>query len=595
MKISNSIESKFDFSKNQNRINRTINFGNKKISKVGGATLEIRIFFQYSKYVSNIRIYPCRPYFGQNTRQLGDHRSMMKMLGDGGFDFWGDDLWGDDDDGTSAEEDEYIRRMWEDEDEEEEELMERNRKRRNCGRRPGGTNRSGRPHYWESTWGVMLRDPELQTIGSDARKTFMRRFRVPHSIFTRLVDWTKGWHEKHATDAAGRPRCPTELKVLGWLRMVGRGVCFDDLEELSCIKSPTMHTFFHEFNRRCREELYPIHVRMPSNIEELMEIEAAYAAVGIPGACGSMDVVHIPLGACPHGLINVCTGKEGYPTLAYNVICDHSGRALALMPGAYGTINDKTIVKSDEAVEEVKTGDLFKKFRYQVYRPDGTSFFTTGAYLIVDGGYLRWKCLQCGLKHSSDEDYVLWRRRMESVRKDIECYFGRLKQRFKALRTPNLLKDKVKIDNMMFSIVAVQNMILEYTIAAEEMRSWSVQFKWQSCDLQNQESPETLLQHLHTADQEDEQEEDDHRWYLPVVKKKARRKGNWAETNEYYEREVDLSEIGLRGNLNPADFGWEEQEVPDSKKEGFTVRQNILVNHFKWFRQHLPSGYWLRS
>ena len=105
-------------------------------------------------------------------------------------------------------------------------------------------------------------------------------------------------------------------------------------------------------------------------------------------------------------------------------------------------------------MEEVKKGDLFKNFRYEVKRPDGTAFFTTGAYLIVDGGYLRWKCLQCGLKHSSDEDYVLWRRRMESVRKDIECYFGRLKQHFKVLRTPNLLKDKVKIDNMMFCKLA---------------------------------------------------------------------------------------------------------------------------------------------
>ena len=94
-----------------------------------------------------------------------------------------------------------------------------------------------------------------------------------------------------------------------------------------------------------------------------MEIEAAHTVIGIPGACGLMDVGHIPLGAYPHGLINVYNGKEGYPTLTYNVICDHLGRALALMPAAYGTINDKTIVRSDEAVEKVKTGDLFKRFR----------------------------------------------------------------------------------------------------------------------------------------------------------------------------------------------------------------------------------------
>ena len=72
--------------------------------------------------------------------------------------------------------------------------------------------------------------------------------------------------------------------------MVGRAVCFDDLEELSCIKSSIMHAFFHKFNRHACEEPYPIHVQMPSNIEELMEIEVAYAAVGILGACGLVDI-----------------------------------------------------------------------------------------------------------------------------------------------------------------------------------------------------------------------------------------------------------------------------------------------------------------
>ena len=97
------------------------------------------------------------------------------------------------------------------------------------------------------------------------------------------------------------------------------------------------------------------------------------------------------------------------------------------------------------------------------------------------------------------------------------------------------------------------------------MRSWSVQFKWQICDPQNQESPETLSQHLRTADQEDEQEEDDNRWYLPVVKKKVCRSGKWIKTNEHYECDIDLSEIGLRGSLKPADFDWEEHDVPDLK------------------------------
>ena len=87
------------------------------------------------------------------------------MKGDGCFNFWDDDFWNeDDDDLTSSEEAEFIRRMWEDEEEDDEEMMVMKRKRRNCGKHPGGTNRSGRPHYWASTWGVILRDPELQLI-----------------------------------------------------------------------------------------------------------------------------------------------------------------------------------------------------------------------------------------------------------------------------------------------------------------------------------------------------------------------------------------------------------------------------------------------
>ena len=116
-----------------------------------------------------------------------------------------------------------------------------------------------------------------------------------------------------------------------------------------------MHSFFHQFSKQGREELYPIHMKIPPILEELAEIEAVYASLGLPGTCGSMDVVHIALGACLAGLSDLMTGNEGYPSIGYNMICDHLGRALALMPGAYGSINDQTILKFDEAVDDLKT------------------------------------------------------------------------------------------------------------------------------------------------------------------------------------------------------------------------------------------------
>ena len=174
------------------------------------------------------------------------------------------------------------------------------------------------------------------------------------------------------TDCVGRPRCPTELKLPRYLRIFGRTACFDEIEELSGINGSTMHSFSHQFSKQGREELYPIHVKMPSRLEELIEIEAAYASIGMSGACRYMDVVHIALGTCPAGLSNLMTGKEQYLSIRYNMMSDYLVRALALMPGAYGSINDQIIVKFHEDVEDMKTTNkLFTEYVYEMKNEQG--------------------------------------------------------------------------------------------------------------------------------------------------------------------------------------------------------------------------------
>jgi hypothetical protein len=181
---------------------------------------------------------------------------------------------------------------------------------------------------------------------------------------------------------------------------------------------------------------------------------------------------------------------------------------------------------------------------------------------------------------------------MESVRKDIECYFGRLKQRFRVLRVPNLLNNKNQIDNMMFSVVAVQNMVYDYVIAAEEMRSWTVQLKWQMNENGRGVSISEFNASLRLAEAEDIEEESDNRWFLPVIKKKKKKNGEFVSDEPNI---TDISEIGLRGDQRPSDFGWDEHHVSEEEKEGFRMRQEILVNHFSWFRKAHPNGFWLRS
>jgi len=85
-----------------------------------------------------------------------------------------------------------------------------------------------------------------------------------------------------------------------------------------------MQAFFHRFTAWFRKDVYPEFVYVPKTREDLARVETPYALVGLPGCIGSMDVVHIAWCMCPTYLINLAKGKEGYTSIAYNVICDSS-------------------------------------------------------------------------------------------------------------------------------------------------------------------------------------------------------------------------------------------------------------------------------
>ena len=61
---------------------------------------------------------------------------------------------------------------------------------------------------------------------------------------------------------------------------------------------------------------------LPRKVGEMNRLESDYREVGLPpGACRSVDVVHIKLGCCPTGDFNRTKEKEeGCPTFAYQCI-----------------------------------------------------------------------------------------------------------------------------------------------------------------------------------------------------------------------------------------------------------------------------------
>jgi hypothetical protein len=116
-------------------------------------------------------------------------------------------------------------------------------------------------------------------------------------------------------------------------------------------------------------EMKENHISIPIFFDELSWVASHYNAVSLPGACGSMDVVHIKWSTCPAGNYNHAKDKEGYPTLGFQCIIDYNQRVIAIYGPKFCTRNKKDIVKHDPNVMEIHDGWLCD-CRWKYYAED---------------------------------------------------------------------------------------------------------------------------------------------------------------------------------------------------------------------------------
>jgi len=117
-------------------------------------------------------------------------------------------------------------------------------------------------------------------------------------------------------------------------------------------------------------EMKDEYIYLPRNVVELRRVSKCYEEVGLPGCCGSMDVVHVKWSMCPTGDHNRAKGKVGYPTLAFQCITDYNHRVIGIYGPQFGTRNDKEIVKVDPNVHHIRTG-WFKDVLWRYYTSEG--------------------------------------------------------------------------------------------------------------------------------------------------------------------------------------------------------------------------------
>ena len=174
--------------------------------------------------------------------------------------------------------------------------------------------------YSKTKWGLMIRNPLVKFPDNRHGRLFRRRFRIPFQLFEILV---KICTEKNIFEVKdiSRVKIPIQIKLLCCLRVLGRDNCFDAIEEMSDVPEKTVWWFFKTFLVNFTKTLLHEVVRPPKEGEELSKVMRVYTKMGFPGAVGSVDATHIRWHMCPVEKVHLATGKEKYPSVAFQVGC----------------------------------------------------------------------------------------------------------------------------------------------------------------------------------------------------------------------------------------------------------------------------------
>ena len=167
--------------------------------------------------------------------------------------------------------------------------------------------------------------------------------------------------------------------------------------------------------------------------------------------------------------------KEKGCARTFNAIVNNRGFILDSTDGHPGSWNDKQLVKEHRFAGDLQHGKYANDVMFHLYgRATDNSVERVcyrGPWLITDGGYLEWATNVPPSKDEMHPDAYKLSKWIESLRKDVECVFGRLKKRFLVFKTPVRLYGVTSTDDLWMICLALHNII---HLHDEEDNPWNV-------------------------------------------------------------------------------------------------------------------------
>ncbi|XP_018450842.2 uncharacterized protein LOC108822299 [Raphanus sativus] len=285
---------------------------------------------------------------------------------------------------------------------------------------------------------------------------FRRRFRMNRPLFTHIVNRLANEVDffRQKIDGLGRSGLSTLQKCTAAIRLLAYGSAADTVDEYLRLAETTSRSCLENFVEGIIQLFGDEYLRRPTpaDLQRLLYIGEIR---GFPGMIGSIDCMHWKWKNCPTTWKGQYSRGSSKPTIVLEAVASYDLWIWHAFFGPPGTLNDINVLDRSPVFDDIINGQAPQV----TYSVNGREYRL--AYYLTDGIYPKWATFIQSIPLPQSPQAVLFAKRQEAVRKDVERAFGVLKARFAIVKNPALFWDKVKVGKIMRACIILHNMIVE--------------------------------------------------------------------------------------------------------------------------------------
>ncbi|XP_062026482.1 uncharacterized protein LOC133742819 [Rosa rugosa] len=244
---------------------------------------------------------------------------------------------------------------------------------------------------------------------------FRRRFRMSNNLFHQIAEAVKD-HDNffvQQCDGIGKLGLSSLQKFTAVFRMLAYGVPADALDEYLKIGESTAIRCMKRFCRAVIEVFGNRYLRTP-NAENVARLFYICEERGFPGMLGGLDCMHWRWKNCPTAWAGMYAGRSRSPTIILEAVADYDLWIWHAHFGLPGSNNDINVLEASHLFANLAEGKS-PPVNYKILEKD----YDTGYYL-ADGIYPKWSTLVQTIHDPQGPKKVLFAKKQESCRKDVE-------------------------------------------------------------------------------------------------------------------------------------------------------------------------------